>query len=229
MTPNQEFNCVNAACRSLVEHHPLCQAQSAPAEVAQGEAVACLVRARHVSTYAREAHDGKDHFTEWSEWSPYSLSYGEAVTQPGRSTRLLHEMRPLYTAPPSPDAEVAQVEAVEVVGYCVKSSLENRSKVYEQRQEWAYQEYGGVTYYVDDLMTVAQCNRIVAALTQPSPDAELVGLKSVLPLLDDALEHLESHGQHSDQGYRKLKDWYRKIALATDKIDAKLASLKGAT
>jgi hypothetical protein len=36
MKPNQEFNCVNAACRSLGEHHPLCQAKSAPAEVAQG-------------------------------------------------------------------------------------------------------------------------------------------------------------------------------------------------
>jgi hypothetical protein len=61
----------------------------------------------------------------------------------------------------------------------------------------------------------------------PSPDAELVELKAVLPLLDDALEHLELHGLHSQQGYRKLRDWYRKMARTTDRIDAKLASLKG--
>lgn len=39
-------------------------------------------------------------------------------------------------------------------------------------------------------------------------------LQKLLPELDDALEELELHGQHSDQGYRKLKDWYRKAALA---------------
>lgn len=45
-------------------------------------------------------------------------------------------------------------------------------------------------------------------------------LRKLLPELDDALEHLEMHGQHSDQGYRKLKDWYRKVALACDAIDS---------
>jgi ssDNA-binding Zn-finger/Zn-ribbon topoisomerase 1 len=58
------------------------------------------------------------------------------------------------------------------------------------------------------------------------PDAELVELKVLLPALDDALEDLELHGQHSDQGYRKLKDWYRKAAVLTARIDAKLASLE---
>lgn len=41
-----------------------------------------------------------------------------------------------------------------------------------------------------------------------------VDLQKLLPELDEALEDLELHGRHSDQGYRKLKDWYRKIALA---------------
>lgn len=39
-------------------------------------------------------------------------------------------------------------------------------------------------------------------------------LQKLLPDLSDALEELEMHGQHSDQGYRKLRDWYRKVALA---------------
>lgn len=42
----------------------------------------------------------------------------------------------------------------------------------------------------------------------------------LLPKLDSVLEDLEIHGQHSDQGYRKLKDWYRKVDLACKAIDA---------
>ena len=44
----------------------------------------------------------------------------------------------------------------------------------------------------------------------------------LLPELDSVLEDLEIHGQHSDQGYRKLKDWYRKVDLACKAIDAAL-------
>lgn len=39
-------------------------------------------------------------------------------------------------------------------------------------------------------------------------------LQKLLPEISDALEELEIHGQHSDQGYRKLRDWYRKMVLA---------------
>ena len=39
-------------------------------------------------------------------------------------------------------------------------------------------------------------------------------LQKLLPEISDALEDLELHGLHGDQGYRKLKDWYRKIGLA---------------
>lgn len=39
-------------------------------------------------------------------------------------------------------------------------------------------------------------------------------LEKLLPDLSDALEELDMHGQHSDQGYRNLRDWYRKVALA---------------
>ena len=42
----------------------------------------------------------------------------------------------------------------------------------------------------------------------------------LLPELDSVLEDLEIHGQHSDQGYRKLKDWYRKVNLSCKAIDA---------
>ena len=56
--------------------------------------------------------------------------------------------------------------------------------------------------------------------------AECEGLRAnsslvvLLPELDLALEDLEIHGQHSDQGYRKLKDWYRKVNLSCKAIDA---------
>ena len=49
------------------------------------------------------------------------------------------------------------------------------------------------------------------------------GLAAILPQLDEALEDLELHGRHTDQGYRKLKDWYRKVKLACDSIDAAMA------
>ena len=169
----------------------------------------------------------------------------------------------------SAPAEPVSREAVEVVGYGCAGQIEvlkhvpltGGMKVSGRQRE----------KYSVPLMTVAQHNRIVAALTAPplidpaltnsqcacgdeyaansygagfmaanngvcencdacdappSPDAELVELKSLLPELDDALEDLELHGRHADQGYRKLKDWYRKIALITGRIDAKLANLK---
>lgn len=39
-------------------------------------------------------------------------------------------------------------------------------------------------------------------------------LQKLLPEISDALEDLELHGLHGDQGYRKLKGWYRKTVLA---------------
>lgn len=46
----------------------------------------------------------------------------------------------------------------------------------------------------------------------------------LLPEFDSVLEDLEIHGQHSDQGYRKLKDWYRKVDLACKAIDAAMGN-----
>lgn len=51
----------------------------------------------------------------------------------------------------------------------------------------------------------------------------IANLRELLPDLDEALEDLEVHGQHGDQGYRKLKDWYRKVALACKAIDAAMS------
>lgn len=48
----------------------------------------------------------------------------------------------------------------------------------------------------------------------------MANLRELLPDLDETLEDLEVYGQHSGQGYRKLKDWYRKVALACKAIDA---------
>lgn len=58
----------------------------------------------------------------------------------------------------------------------------------------------------------------VAAVNSSKADA-IEGMRKLLPELDDALEDLELHGLHSHQGYRKLKDWYRKMALSVKAID----------
>lgn len=113
-----------------------------------------------------------------------------------------------------------------------------------------------VRTFTEALMTVAQHQRILSAVTAER-DAENSRLHEVavacataeqerdqlraevaimqeksrlsqlLPELDDALEDLELHGCHSDQGYRKLKDWYRKTMLATRAIDAAMAAKEG--
>jgi hypothetical protein len=86
---DQEFSCVNAACRSLGEHHPLCQYKPAPTEVAQGEAVAWLCT----------------HFDGRRRVELPGLLYDQDAGW--GASRV-----PLYTAPPSPDLQVAQGEAV---------------------------------------------------------------------------------------------------------------------
>lgn len=49
-------------------------------------------------------------------------------------------------------------------------------------------------------------------------------LQKLLPELDDALEDLELHGYHDQQGYRKLKDWFRKVQIQTRKLDSALTA-----
>lgn len=67
-----------------------------------------------------------------------------------------------------------------------------------------------------------------APVVQTQPDAALVeALKDLMPNLDGALQDLELFGLHSDQGYRKLKDWYRKMLQATKAVDAALAGKGG--
>ena len=54
-------------------------------------------------------------------------------------------------------------EEVEVVAWRIEHPV-SQWKVYEQRQDWAYQQYGHIKYQVQDLMTVAQHQRITAAM-----------------------------------------------------------------
>jgi hypothetical protein len=89
----------------------------------------------------------------------------------------------------SAPAEVAQGEAVKVAGYQYTSSGGLGGK-------WNY----------DPLMTVAQHNRIVAAMAPPSPDAELVELLTQVMGYAVKLEPIPS--------------------FVIDRIDAKLASLR---
>jgi hypothetical protein len=56
---------------------------------------------------------------------------------------------------------------------------------------------------------------------------QAAGLAVLLPQLDEALEDLELYGRHADQGYRQLKDWYRKVKLACAAIDAAMGKEAG--
>ena len=80
-------------------------ARAALAQPAVSEPVAALIRFRYVMTPARDAHDMKDHFSDWGDWTPATYSHAKAVTDPVRNTDpLLYEMRPLcdITAPTQP-------------------------------------------------------------------------------------------------------------------------------
>lgn len=68
----------------------------------------------------------------------------------------------------------------------------------------------------------------IRPLYAAQPDASVLveALKDLLPDLDGALQDLELFGRHSD--HRKLKDWYRKMLVATNAIDAALAGKGGA-
>ena len=70
-------------------------------QAAESEPAAALVRYRRVRTPAHCAFDKKDHYSEWSDWVPCTLSYAKAVTDPNRDAGLLplYEMLPLYTHP----------------------------------------------------------------------------------------------------------------------------------
>ena len=75
------------------------------------------------------------------------------------------ELRALLATPPADAADMGGQagEEVEVVAWRIEHPAK-QWKVYEQRQDWAYQEYGHIKYEVQDLMTVAQHQRITAAM-----------------------------------------------------------------
>lgn len=75
--------------------------QAEAQQPAAPEPVAALVRSRRIRTPAHCAFDKKDHYSEWSDWEPCTLSYARAVTDPARDRGLLplYEMLPLYTHP----------------------------------------------------------------------------------------------------------------------------------
>lgn len=55
----------------------------------------------------------------------------------------------------------------------------------------------------------------------------LTFFKILLEELDIALEDLELHGCQSQQGYRRLKDWYRKMNIQTQALDQALTKSRG--
>lgn len=67
---------------------------------------AALMRSRYVTTWAHAAVDGKNHFSEWGDWTPTTYAHAKAVTDPARnSDPVIYEMRPLYLKPPQLTAQ----------------------------------------------------------------------------------------------------------------------------
>lgn len=84
---------------------------AAQQRVPVGEAVAAQVRWRRLRTPARTAFDGQDHFSEWGQWEPCTLSYALAVTDPQRNTPVLCEMRLLTLLQPAQQVTPEQITA----------------------------------------------------------------------------------------------------------------------
>lgn len=87
--------------------HELRLSRTAPApRPAGGEPVAALIRHRSLQTEARIAHDGCDHYSDWSDWEPATVQHALAVTDPARNTHpLLWEARLLVDCQPQPAAQ----------------------------------------------------------------------------------------------------------------------------
>ena len=116
----------------------------------------------------------------------------------------------------------ADGEAVEVVAWRIGFPNGGGFKVYEQRQPWAYESYGRISYQVYDLMTVAQHQRIVARMESEmakclrEQDAELHATREELAQRDAKLaEYAELLRE-----LRCLPDSYHMIG----RIDAALAA-----
>lgn len=109
--PVTDFNCICDYITAVVD---VFKERLAAQQPATGEPVAALVRSRRIRTPAHCAFDKKDHYSEWSDWEPCTLSYARAVTDPARDKGLLplYEMLPLciHQAPSVPADVVRDAE-----------------------------------------------------------------------------------------------------------------------
>ena len=135
----------------------------------------------------------------------------------------------------SAPAEPVSRESVEVVGWADESATAFIDQDCKQYGESIGGAAGSaVSAYTAALMTVAQHNRIVAALTPPSPDAELVEL---LREARELIEHgdfreghcmcgsaVESHG--FGDGHSPVDAGVYYAGQVMERIDAKMASLE---
>lgn len=101
--------------------------------------------------------------------------------------------------------EVERLRTAEGDAMTYKAGMEN---VAQQRDQLKAENAGLKTGYEAYERVNAELKAEVEGLRATAD------LQKLLPEVSDALEELELHGLHSDQGYRKLKDWYRKVGLA---------------
>ena len=129
-----------------------------------------------------------------------------------RLNRLISEAK-------SAPAEPISREAVEVMAHAVYHP-EVGYKVYKDYALWMT----GGEWAHNPLMTVAQHNRIVAALTAPpSPDTELVAMPDLRELLEMLLIDDARRIKHSGSW---RQDLHGRATAMLARIDAKLANLK---
>lgn len=103
-------------CRDCADENGTCPSSGLPCDIGAvirdaraalttaaraAEPVAYMVRHKSLVCPASIAFDGKNHYREWSEWKPESVSYAKAVTDPARNAEgcdCIYEARPLYLA-----------------------------------------------------------------------------------------------------------------------------------
>jgi hypothetical protein len=123
-------------------------------------------------------------------------------------------------------AEVAQGEAVEVVAHMYQHDETGRIGFVDQQQvDWGFEKNNPRLQLCGELMTVAQHNRIVAAMATPSPDAELVELlRGVIDLAGYWINRTDTRGMSKADYMSWVSLGHESKALLA--AYAKLASLR---
>ena len=95
-----------------------------------------------------------------------------------------------------------------------------------QQIEWGFEKNNPRIQVIAPLIRLSDHDAARAADKERIAELEAVNAINMPSLLDDldcALEDLELFGMHSNQGYKRLKAWYKAVHQITNNLDAVLA------